>query len=518
MPASFSRSVFSHTRNGPSDPPTELKGKERGGSHPAIPDMFRDGRPSVGAGDASTSGVSTSSLAALAVPSSTEDNAWVDALSSEIFEDAGEGEEKGKEEEGHVMSCWGEILCGHDVHCSPGFTPGKGHFKNKFCMNCRKDGIKLPAANVRVVLPGCTLRNERCAGFWNAPQSGVGPYRLVNQTAECSDPKLLVSAYPAFGEALGPVPESLIDHEGLVWLVVSKGTLCPVGRHRNKRQGEALDSPHHKLATLSSSESIDLFPGASAALAPDSSGGAFANTLQQNVVPALPIVPVHPLSSSIAAVEPQFPASVPTLMASSLFGRPSSVSSSIDASTASAHASAPQVSIATGAADLGLQVQFPPPQLPSFGFPDDCLQHPSTMPCGTSASVARALAQGFVLSNAPELHSGELPSEARGDAAPPNPFPMPSLPAARRQSHEPNRGCAPIGPETADAESDVPFANLMPAVRRVHDLYIAMLNREEVRQSQHYPQMLASLAQIEQILYDLQTWFSGMPISNGPTG
>merc|ERR1719486_1175460 len=32
--------------------------------------------------------------------------------------------------------CWGGMLKGTSAHCSPGFTSGKAHFKNKFCEEC----------------------------------------------------------------------------------------------------------------------------------------------------------------------------------------------------------------------------------------------------------------------------------------------------------------------------------------------------------------------------------------------
>jgi hypothetical protein len=58
-------------------------------------------------------------------------------------------EERG-EEEGNT--CWGGLLKDDKSCCTPGFVTGKAHFKNKFCVNCRK-GIEVPAARVRAMAP-----------------------------------------------------------------------------------------------------------------------------------------------------------------------------------------------------------------------------------------------------------------------------------------------------------------------------------------------------------------------------
>ena len=47
--------------------------------------------------------------------------------------------------EGEMMempACWGAELHG-GAGCSPGFVPGKLHFKNKFCDNCRAE-VRMP--------------------------------------------------------------------------------------------------------------------------------------------------------------------------------------------------------------------------------------------------------------------------------------------------------------------------------------------------------------------------------------
>jgi len=38
--------------------------------------------------------------------------------------------------------CWGAELHYEGPHkCTPGFRPGRGHFKNKFCPNCCSEGV-----------------------------------------------------------------------------------------------------------------------------------------------------------------------------------------------------------------------------------------------------------------------------------------------------------------------------------------------------------------------------------------
>ena len=84
-------------------------------------------------------------------------------------------------------TCWGaQLHFNGDAVCTPDFVPGKLHFKNKFCNNC-KEGILVPLAQVRAAsteLAACFV-NKRSEGFWNsAPKSmGGGQYRILNNTA-----------------------------------------------------------------------------------------------------------------------------------------------------------------------------------------------------------------------------------------------------------------------------------------------------------------------------------------------
>ena len=81
-----------------------------------------------------------------------------------------------------------------------------------------------------MVAPTCPMKNELRQGFWNVA-ADVGLYRLINQTAECQGLPLLVTTVPlAPTRHLTPVPSHLIGDHGCVKVMVSKGTLVPIGR------------------------------------------------------------------------------------------------------------------------------------------------------------------------------------------------------------------------------------------------------------------------------------------------
>ena len=193
-------------------------------------------------------------------------------------------------------SCWGAHLKGSVATCTPDFTHGKGHFKNKLCPNCRREGVILPSERVKAVplqlrekyknssgalaahniaprARGSSTRDARTddahvprtatharagLGFW-ATMDGTtcsirGSVRLVNQTLSCNGPWLVVlqlaqddETLEAFG--LAAVPDEWV-RGGQVKLKAAKGTLEPafgavdasiMGVHR----GAAVPSPAH---------------------------------------------------------------------------------------------------------------------------------------------------------------------------------------------------------------------------------------------------------------------------------
>ena len=126
--------------------------------------------------------------------------------------------------------CWGAQLLGNSSQCTPGFTGGTGHFKWKFCPQCRK-GISVPAAKIRALTPELhqELVNYVRMGFWNSspPQLGLsGEYRIVNNTMDCAGPRLAVFKGEPFDLPWAPLPP-LADENGMVDLYVARGTLIP---------------------------------------------------------------------------------------------------------------------------------------------------------------------------------------------------------------------------------------------------------------------------------------------------
>ena len=126
-------------------------------------------------------------------------------------------------------ACWGAHFS--SGACPPHFVPGRLHFKNKFCANCRAC-LPVPLTHIRALSQEQAIRfvNKRTEGFWNiAPASmGGGAYRVVNNTAGCVGPLLVL-----FREAAPPniqasmIPEQWANDEGYLCLSVAKGTLVP---------------------------------------------------------------------------------------------------------------------------------------------------------------------------------------------------------------------------------------------------------------------------------------------------
>ena len=100
------------------------------------------------------------------------------------------------EEVPQYAACWGAELHG-GAGCLPHFVPGKLHFKNNFCDNCRdryRDCIMVPLAQVCALSAeqAACFVNKRSKGFWNyAPASmGGGQYRIINNARDCVSPRL----------------------------------------------------------------------------------------------------------------------------------------------------------------------------------------------------------------------------------------------------------------------------------------------------------------------------------------
>jgi len=156
----------------------------------------------------------------------------------------------GEDDDVDGCPCWGGMLKGSSAHCSPGFTSGKAHFKNKFCEECRK-GIDVPADRVRAVRPGvqALYANSLRAGFWkrSAPALGGGEVRIANNTITCDGPWLIV--YRAGHDVVAPpcateIPDAWVSRDGIISFSIAKGTLVPMAEMAPKSKVHPSPSEH----------------------------------------------------------------------------------------------------------------------------------------------------------------------------------------------------------------------------------------------------------------------------------
>ena len=139
--------------------------------------------------------------------------------------------------------CWGAELHYEGPHrCTPGFRPGRGHFKNKFCPNCCIEGVLVSAERLIGLTAElkATLQNEHTLGFWKRPRNGVSGelsvhLRVINNTHDCSGPPLVVyRGTPPDGLVPAMLPDGWEQH-GLVRLAVARGTLVPQASLRGSK-------------------------------------------------------------------------------------------------------------------------------------------------------------------------------------------------------------------------------------------------------------------------------------------
>jgi hypothetical protein len=87
-------------------------------------------------------------------------------------------------------SCWGAVLMGSNERCTPSFEIGKGHFKNKYCPNCRTAGVPLPASGVRALASSQhdEWTNDMHLGLWSENRYG-GQARTALSPFPCPVPR-----------------------------------------------------------------------------------------------------------------------------------------------------------------------------------------------------------------------------------------------------------------------------------------------------------------------------------------
>jgi len=163
--------------------------------------------------------------------------------------------------------CWGGQLKGEirilNQPCAATFIRGRGHLKNKVCDMCngKKADLVLPASRV------CGLPMPLHDAFINSSDSGVwtqadealggGKFRVVNNTATCVPPRLIIFSDEPPRLQWAPIPAEWIDGDEMK-LFVSKGTLVPVAERKKAPPDPAKPS----LQALASSFAVGADPSA----------------------------------------------------------------------------------------------------------------------------------------------------------------------------------------------------------------------------------------------------------------
>lgn len=129
--------------------------------------------------------------------------------------------------QGDEPECWGAQLMHNSSKCTPGYRRGSKHQKNKFCDACRQ-GIKIPLDRVATLTEEQHKRyaNSWAGGVWASSGTGFN-YRVINHTAFCNGPRLLIFEKAKPEGDWQPVPE-MWEHDGFIHVFVSKGTLVPI--------------------------------------------------------------------------------------------------------------------------------------------------------------------------------------------------------------------------------------------------------------------------------------------------
>ena len=162
--------------------------------------------------------------------------------------------------------CWGALLVHNSSSCTPGYQRGSKHQKNKFCDNCRKY-IVIPAERVRALDPSDhhDFANSWAGGVWARHASGFG-YRVINHTALCHGPRLIIFEDDTPPNIGAPLLDDWIWEDGNVQVFVSKGTLVPLvsppldGDTKSHMSRENVFKPGQKKRQREPNESNELHP------------------------------------------------------------------------------------------------------------------------------------------------------------------------------------------------------------------------------------------------------------------
>lgn len=157
--------------------------------------------------------------------------------------------------------CWGGLLQGDVERCRPAANTG-AHFKDKLCESCRANGLLVPIQRLRALTPELheSYANRQSGGLWTN-----GEWRLINQTAKCLPPRLVVfRSAPPPSSAWAAVPADWIQN-GYVRLVSRLGTLVPAAAALERL-------PDRRSLVLASTTSVSRAAG-KAAPASEAAGG-----------------------------------------------------------------------------------------------------------------------------------------------------------------------------------------------------------------------------------------------------
>ena len=87
--------------------------------------------------------------------------------------------------------CWGQELSGRAMQCEL-VQPKTTAFRQRFCAHCQGKGIVISSSRVRMAVGEAVLANQHAGGAWNSRNAAWPEHRVVNQTAMCKGPKLVI--------------------------------------------------------------------------------------------------------------------------------------------------------------------------------------------------------------------------------------------------------------------------------------------------------------------------------------
>ena len=264
--------------------------------------------------------------------------------------------------------CWGSKITDDVSKCTPAFEVGTGHFKNKFCPECRANGVDVKFDCIRRALPASGLdkvKNEPRGGFWNASKGFC--FRLINQTAECTGDPIVVSKHPMpITDGLAPL-DAAVCVDGYVKLRVGKGTLIVADIKQTKQVAAKEKHVPPSVAALGKRErDATLMPP----VAPPACRGVVRAGLDPSLPTPFPVFALDQTACSSAASS-------------------ASSTASCDRSSGSSPLHPSMESAPLGASSSGNEL----PPLPPDCYPVSC--SPATMPpCAyTSAACANILVE-----------------------------------------------------------------------------------------------------------------------------